>query len=113
MNGRRRLATYLASVGLVGAGVLSVAAHAAAEPPPPPPPGPPVVPGPPPVPPVPGDDALQNPAQLGSLQDIWNDFRAPNLMENLFPMPAAPPTPVRQMPMGPPPPPDPRFAPPQ
>jgi hypothetical protein len=50
--------------------------------------------------------------ELVSVGDIIGDFSRPGAMESLFPEPAAPPTPVREMPMGPPPPLDPRFIPP-
>jgi hypothetical protein len=41
-----------------------------------------------------------------------SNFTNPNdIMTNMFPDPAVPYTPVREMPMGPPPPPDPAFAP--
>ena len=73
---------------------------------PPPPPGAPSVPA------IPAD-MLQQPGGLGSLDDIRANFSDPNsIVTNLFPDPAVPFTPARQMPMGPPPPPDPAFAPP-
>jgi hypothetical protein len=69
---------------------------------PPPPPGAPTVPA------IPADQ-LQQPGALGSIGDIFSN---PNdIMANLFPNPSVPYTPARQMPMGPPPPPDPAFAP--
>jgi hypothetical protein len=74
-------------------------------------PAPPPV-GAPPVPQIPSDQLLQ-PGQLGSIGDIMSNFTNPNdIMTNMFPDPAVPYTPVRDMPMGPPPPPDPAFAPP-
>jgi hypothetical protein len=74
-----------------------------------PPPPPPV--GAPPVPEIPSDQLLQ-PGQLGSIGDIMSNFTNPNdIVTNMFPDPAVPYTPVREMPMGPPPPPDPAFAP--
>ena len=73
---------------------------------PPPPPGAPTVPA------IPAD-MRQQPGGLGSLDDVRANFSDPNsIVTNLFPDPAVPYTPVRQMPMGPPPPPDPAFAPP-
>jgi hypothetical protein len=73
---------------------------------PPPPPGAPTVPAIPP-------EQLQQSGDLGSLGDIFGNFRSPNdIATNLFPDPVVPYTPARQMPMGPPPPPDPAFAPP-
>lgn len=76
----------------------------------------PVSPPPPPeaptVPPVRADQ-LQQPGALGSIGDIMTNFSNPNyIMTDLLPYPSAPYTPVRQMPTGPPPPPDPAFAPP-
>jgi len=69
---------------------------------PPPPPGAPTVPA------IPAGQ-LQQPGALGSIGDIFSN---PNdIMANLFPNPSVPYTPARQMPMGPPPPPDPAFAP--
>jgi hypothetical protein len=73
---------------------------------PPPPPGAPTVPA------IPAD-MRQQPGGLGSLDDVRANFSDPNsIVTNLFPDPAVPYTPVRQMPMGPPPPLDPAFAPP-
>ena len=73
---------------------------------PPPPPGAPTVPA------IPAD-MRQQPGGLGSLDDVRANFSDPNsIMTNLFPDPVVPYTPVRQMPMGPPPPPDPAVAPP-
>ena len=58
-------------------------------------------------------DQLQQPGALGSLGDVFANFNNPNdMMTDLFPNPSAPYTPARQMPVGPPPPPDPAFAPP-
>ena len=69
---------------------------------------PPPPPGAPPVPAIPAGQ-LQQPGALGSIGDIFSN---PNdIMANLFPNPSVPYTPARQMPMGPPPPPDPAFAP--
>ena len=73
---------------------------------PPPPPGAPTVP-------AIRADQLQQPGALGSLGDVFANFSNPNdIMTNLFPNPSVPYTPARQMPIGPPPPPDPAFAPP-
>ena len=113
-------AASVVSAAFVAAGAVVAVGHAHAQPVPQDPtlpvlPGPmppaPVPVGAPPVPPVPGDQVLQ-PGQLGTIGDIWRDFQSPNVMDTLFPAPAAPPTPVRQMPMGPPPPLDPAFLPP-
>ncbi len=72
---------------------------------PPPPPGAPTVPA------IPAEQ-LQQSGELGSFGDIIGNFTNPNdIVTKLFPNPSAPYTPVRQMPMGPPPPPDPAFAP--
>lgn len=71
---------------------------------PPPPPGAPTVPA------IPADQ-LQQPGALGSVSDIMGTFSSPNGIASLFPDPVVPYTPARQMPMGPPPPPDPAFAP--
>ncbi|HET6735055.1 hypothetical protein [Mycobacterium sp.] len=119
-------AICVASIGFLGAlsvGASAVAGQANAEPVPvdpavpvttvpAAPPAPPPL-GAPPVPPVPGDAAFQQPGQLGSIGEIFSDFSNPGaLMDNMFPLPAAPPTPVREMPMGAVPPPiDPRFLP--
>jgi hypothetical protein len=110
---RRRAgwATYAATIALVGVGTLSAATQAYAQPTPPPPAPPPPPPiGAPYVPLVPGNDVLQLPGQ--TLGELFNMGNSGDLMNTLFPEPAAPPTPVRQMPIGPPPPPDPRFLPP-
>jgi hypothetical protein len=50
---------------------------------------------------------MQQPGQM--IGDLMNMGSLD--LNTLFPPPAAPPTPVREMPMGPPPPPDPRFLP--
>jgi hypothetical protein len=71
---------------------------------PPPPPGAPTVPA------IPAGQ-LQQPGALGSVGDIMGTFSSPNGIAALFPDPVVPYTPARQMPMGPPPPPDPAFAP--
>jgi hypothetical protein len=62
------------------------------------------------VPAIPADQ-LQQPGALGSVGDIMGTFSNPNGIAGLFPDPVVPYTPARQMPMGPPPPPDPAFAP--
>ncbi|BBY91872.1 hypothetical protein MGALJ_15410 [Mycobacterium gallinarum] len=73
---------------------------------PPPPPGAPSVPA------IPAD-MLQQPGGLSSFDDVRTNFSDPNsIVTNLFPDPAVPFTPARQMPIGPPPPPDPAFTPP-
>jgi hypothetical protein len=77
----------------------------------PPPPPAPVPPGAPYVPPVPRNEALQQPGGLGLIRELWN-LRNPNdLMNALFPAPAYPVVPPRDMPMGPPPPLDPPLPP--
>jgi hypothetical protein len=131
MNGRHRRsatwATYIGGIAFAaGCAVAGVGlAHAQpvptdpvvpmipglvpAEAPAPPPAPPPI--GAPPVPEIPSDQVL-HPGQLGSIGDIMRNFANPNdIMINLFPDPVVPYTPVREMPMGPPPPPDPAFAP--
>lgn len=123
---RSTWAIRVAGIGLLGAlgvGASAVTGQANAEPvpidPPVPvtpvpdaPPAPPPL-GAPPVPPVPGNESLQQPGQFASIGEIFSDFSNPGaLMDNMLPLPAAPPTPVRQMPMGAAPPPiDPRFLP--
>ncbi|AEV75471.1 hypothetical protein MycrhN_4991 [Mycolicibacterium rhodesiae NBB3] len=69
---------------------------------PPPPPGAPTVPA------IPADQ-LQAPGELGSIGNVLSN--PGEVIGTLFADPVAPYTPVRQMPMGPPPPPDPAFAP--
>jgi hypothetical protein len=100
---------YVATVALVGVGTLAAAGDVSAQPvppAPPPPPGPPPA-GAPYVPLIPGDEVMQQPGQM--IGDLMNMGSLD--LNTLFPPPAAPPTPVREMPMGPPPPPDPRFFP--
>ena len=131
MNGRHRSsatgATYVGAVALAAGCALAGMGLAHAQPVPTdpvvpvipgfvpveapvPPPAPPPV-GAPPVPEIPSDQLLQ-PGQLGSIGDIMSNFTNPNdIMTDMFRDPAVPYTPVRQMPMGPPPPPDPAFAP--
>lgn len=69
---------------------------------PPPPPGAPTVPAIP-------DAQLQQPGALGSIGDVMSN--PGDVMGSLFADPVVPYTPAREMPMGPPPPPDPAFAP--
>jgi len=69
---------------------------------PPPPPGAPTVPA------IPADQ-LQQPGELGSIGNVLTN--PGEVIGTLFADPVAPYTPARQMPMGPPPPPDPAFAP--
>jgi hypothetical protein len=131
MNARRRTsagwAIGVAGLAVAAAGAIAGSAHA--QPPPvdpvipqipgvvtgivtadgPLPVNPPPPPGAPTVPAIPADQ-LQQPGGLGSISDVFSN---PNdIMTNLFPNPSVPYTPARQMPMGPPPPPDPAFAPP-
>jgi len=105
--------TYIATATFVGVAIFATAAVAAAQPAPvdpgQPPPAPPPV-GAPYLPLVPGNEVLQLPGQ--TIGELFNMGNSGDLMNTLFPEPAAPPTPVREMPMGPPPPPDPRFFPP-
>ncbi len=109
MNGRHRKAagwvTCAATISIIGGAALAATGDAYAQPMPPTPPPPP--PGAPYVPLVPGNDVLQQPGQM--IGDLWNMGSLD--LNTLFPPPAAPPTPVREMPMGPPPPPDPAFVP--
>jgi hypothetical protein len=117
VHGRHGSATtwlmYVAAAAMVGSGLFAAAGVALAQPPPVdpavPPPAPPPV-GAPYVPLIPGSDVMQLPGQ--SIGELFNMGNSGDLMGTLFPEPAAPPTPVREMPMGPPPPPDPRFFPP-
>jgi hypothetical protein len=134
MNGPHRApARWTIGVGgiaVVTAGVIAGTGHAYAQPVPtdpvvpqipgvvtsivtadgPLPASPPPPPGAPTVPAIPADQ-LQQPGALGSLGDVFADFSNPNnIVTNLFPDPSVPYTPARQMPMGPPPPPDPAFA---
>lgn len=86
--------------------VTSIVTHEGPLPASPPPP-----PGAPTVPAIPGDQ-LQQPGALGSLGDVFGNFGSPGGIAELFPEPAAPYTPARDMPTGAlPPPPDPAFAP--
>jgi hypothetical protein len=72
---------------------------------PPPPPGAPTVPA------IPAEQ-LEQTGRLGSIGDVFSNFGSPAGIAGLFPDPVVPYTPARQMPIGPPPPPDPAFAPP-
>jgi hypothetical protein len=100
MNGLHRRATYVGTIALAAGCALAGVGLARAQP----------VPTDPVMPEIPSDQILQ-PGQLGSIGDIMSNFTNPNdIMTTMFPDPAVPYTPVREMPMGPPPP-DPAFAP--
>jgi hypothetical protein len=127
MNGRHRTSTGWV-IGCVVACVASGSGIASAQPPPVDPvipqipgvvtnivvaPGalpvnPPPPPGAPTVPAIPSG-ALQQPGELGSIGDVL--MNPGEIIGSLYADPVVPYTPARQMPMGPPPPPDPAFAP--